>query len=1755
MDPSSVVATPTTAPLSRALSARSLRREILARFGLVATVPLVGAVLLHGLVLTRHNRLNAEHEIAQVAQTIAERVGSHFTEHRQAISALAGLIAADQNFSPAHIGLELSVTYSAYPAFDTLLAVNREGGIISASTGRTAPGTARSGPTAAFSDRDYFQAALTTGTPFISRAVRDAHFGADPIVAVSAPVPGANGQIAAIVVGSLNLGRLQKLCTADTTAAAHDVVVLDSDQQVVFSTVPDLYAPLTIPAGVPFGPAQSRERALPTVGEMESKPQRAGAKLVARSDFLVSAGHPLWSVIVFQDTAVAFEESRSFWNRSALVAAIVALFAYLVSRRLATRIIAPMEALASAIDRFKLGASVSPEPPPSIASFHETRLLWSGLLGMAARLDQSYYQLAQSQSELRYANNGLETEVALRTSELADELERRAAAEADLRRLALVAEHTSNIVVITDADSHIVWTNPAFTRITGYAFSEIKGCKPGSFLQGPDSDPATIAHMRECLRARRGFHVQMANYAKDGRRYWLEIDAQPVIGPDGQITNYVAVETDITERRQAEAEIASYRERLELALGAANTCTWDNDLVADRLILDSRWSVMLGGEPLPVETTARRLLTIVHPDDRHAALATRRRLDHGHDTDYDVEQRVRTVKGDWLWIRSVGRVLGRDARGHVTRIIGTNTDITARKQAETQLLRQKEFLATLQRITLYLLARRDLKDVFQTLIEQATSLLCAPIGELLLKDGDELVLCAHTHDATFAGPFRIGRESAPLSWRAHDSRQPVIIDNYAAAPEREIRPETLGSRAVAIIPIVLGDACVGVLSLGRTAEGRTFLDDDLAHCTLLAQMAALVLHNAGIRETALREAADRTTALQESEARARALFDLSPVIIALLAIPEGRIIELNAAALQAIGYTREEAYGKTTRELNLWADEAERDRHLAELQTKGHVSGSEIRLRRKDGTCIHCLYSSTLVTLGGQIYSLNTVQDVSKLKRTEHALRESEGRFRAVFDESPLILALASMTDGRIVEVNAAALDGFGATREEILGRNSAELHLWVDPAAQDRYRQLLLTNGVVINFETRLQRRSGEIFTVLFSGRIITIGGEPYSLNSIQDISARTRSEAERDRTLALMHATLESTADGILVVNAEGHVETYNHVFAEMWRLIPATSGHALDEERLIPAILAQLVAPERFLISLRDLYSGSEAEVFDTLQCTDGRLFERYSHPQFIANLPTGRVWSFRDITERHRAESALRASEERFRVLADVSPVGIYSTDPTGRCTFVNRRWCEIAGLSLEQALGDAWQVALHPDDSEKVIRRRTIAEKNDGAPPAEFRFVRPDGTVTWLVGQFRAQHDTGGTIVGYVGTITDISTLKHAEAEREKMELQVRQAQKMESLGTLAGGIAHDFNNILTGILGFTDLARLSLAPGHAAHECLDHVLRSGQRARELVRQILTFSRSSHSERTRHQLHHEVAEALQLLRSTLPAMVEVEKNIDQRTPPVLADATQVHQIVMNLCTNAWQALPPRGGRLTVTLESVTVTVAQASSHPDLAPGPYVRLTVADTGSGMSATTLEHIFEPFFTTKAVGKGTGLGLAVVHGIMKSHQGAITVHSSLGVGTTFQLYFPALVSAAPAAVLTDSCDIPRGHGERILFVDDDEASGHAIERLVASLGYEVVRFTSPVLALQLFSAQPAEFGLALVDLAMPDLPGDALAENLLALRPELPVVMLTGFVEPERQAAILASGVRQVLAKPPSIPELARAIAEHLTILPPAT
>jgi nitrogen-specific signal transduction histidine kinase len=400
-------------------------------------------------------------------------------------------------------------------------------------------------------------------------------------------------------------------------------------------------------------------------------------------------------------------------------------------------------------------------------------------------------------------------------------------------------------------------------------------------------------------------------------------------------------------------------------------------------------------------------------------------------------------------------------------------------------------------------------------------------------------------------------------------------------------------------------------------------------------------------------------------------------------------------------------------------------------------------------------------------------------------------------------------------------------------------------------------------------------------------------------------------------------------------------------------------------------------------------------------------------------------------------------------------------------------------------------------------------------------------------------------------LRDLTETSQAEEARAHLEMQLRQAQKMEAIGTLAGGIAHDFNNILGAVLGNAELALSTMAAENAARPFVQQILKSADRASSLVRQILAFSRPHDQQRRPLRLDGVIREAVQLLRSTLPTSIVITTDIESATPTVLADSGQVHQVLMNLCTNAGHAIGERPGRLRIALNAVDLDAAAAAAIPELGAGRFAVLSVSDDGIGMDRETLLRIFEPFFTTKEPGVGTGLGLSVAHGIMRAHEGSIRVETERGRGTTFHLYFPASQAAPAAEVAEAEAPPPRGRGERVMLIDDEIALVTVGRMVLERYGYSVTTFTDPVAALAALTHGAADVRLVLTDLTMPGIGGLELAREVQRMRPGLPVLLTTGYTGKLDSVTLGKDGVVGVIQKPFTATALGHAVHAALGAL----
>jgi PAS domain S-box-containing protein len=512
------------------------------------------------------------------------------------------------------------------------------------------------------------------------------------------------------------------------------------------------------------------------------------------------------------------------------------------------------------------------------------------------------------------------------------------------------------------------------------------------------------------------------------------------------------------------------------------------------------------------------------------------------------------------------------------------------------------------------------------------------------------------------------------------------------------------------------------------------------------------------------------------------------------------------------------------------------------------------------------------------------------------------------------------------------------------------------------------------------------------------------------------------------------------------------------------------------------------------------------------------------------------------------SGRKKAEERFRVAVESSPNGMLMVDQTGRIVMVNREAERLFGYARQELLSQPIEMLVpvryrgqHPGNRGFFYSDPRTRVMGAGR---ELFGLRKDGSeIPIEIGLTPIEMDEGLFVLS---SVVDISPRKESERALRESEERLRQSQKMEAVGTLAGGIAHDFNNLLSAIIGYGELVREEVRTSETLRADMDELLMAADRGKKLVERILAFSRRQEPDRRPVSLAPVAQEASNLLRSMLPATIEIVRSIEPNTERVMADVTSIHQVLMNLATNSAHAMP-RGGRLKITLSQHYVRDSEARSYPDLHEGPYNVLAVEDSGTGMDQATRERAFEPFFTTKAPGTGTGLGLAMVHTVMREHAGAVILKSEPGVGTLVRCFFPSLASDATEPP-PDLHDIPEGNGQRILYLDDEPSLARLGQRRLESLNYQVKSETSGGRALELLRSDPAAFDLVVTDYTMPKMTGLDFSEAVHNIRPDLPVILLSGFIEDLPQDRLAGARIARLIRKPASLEELATAVHQVL-------
>jgi PAS domain S-box-containing protein len=882
-----------------------------------------------------------------------------------------------------------------------------------------------------------------------------------------------------------------------------------------------------------------------------------------------------------------------------------------------------------------------------------------------------------------------------------------------------------------------------------------------------------------------------------------------------------------------------------------------------------------------------------------------------------------------------------------------------------------------------------------------------------------------------------------------------------------------------------------------------------------------------------------------------AIFDAqaAPVIVTDKA---WRIVFANQAVLELLGYERAELEGRHVDDI-IPDQLRARYRRLREVQN-GKPSGGALQgeriVRTKDGRELPVSLAVRPARVGGEEYRVASLIDISQQKEAE---QETIERLYSIIEHSEVGVSVIQVgEDGAFAfeNVNPVIERLTGLKRDQVRGRGPEQLFP-ADHAESlvAQYRRAV-EEGAPRQYEQSAETREGKRTLRSTHVPVRSRDGHVHRLLALTyDITEQRRAE----KALAAARKSLSETEEkfqkvfaasphpiGITDV-ATGQLLEVNDAFEHLYGY---TRAEALGKTT-VELGLWDAEQRGRMVEHLREHASFRELEVAGK---------DRHGRP--LALVLSGElididgraclVTYVHDVTEREAAKRALVESEALFAKAFRASPDALVVLDgKTGRFIEVNDGFERLFGRARADVLGktslelDLWEDPLERERGRAILyEERTLRDFPIIARAASGQLRN------CLLSAEHIELASGRSIVAIIRDVTEKLRTERAKAE---LEAQLRQAQKMEALGTLAGGIAHDFNNILGAIMAYSELIKLDIHLPQQIESYLLELRRAGERAKDLVQQILTFSRRQPQQRRPIRLENAVREALNLLRSTLPATIEIQVRLTGEVPLVLADPALIHQVLTNLGTNGAHAMRNGRGRLEIELDDVSIDAPTANARPELLPGRYARLTVRDDGEGMDQETLKRVFEPFFTTKGPGEGTGLGLAVVHGIVRDHEGAIFVTSELGKGTTVSVYLPEHTVGLDAAQEPPP-ELLRANGETVLFIDDEAVLCRSVAGLLERLGYRVTARSDPAEALEIFRQKPQAFDVVLTDLTMPGLTGVDVAREILKLAPGKPVLMMSGYSSSWTPESLRTLGVLDLIVKPLGAARLSQSLAAAL-------
>lgn len=875
--------------------------------------------------------------------------------------------------------------------------------------------------------------------------------------------------------------------------------------------------------------------------------------------------------------------------------------------------------------------------------------------------------------------------------------------------------------------------------------------------------------------------------------------------------------------------------------------------------------------------------------------------------------------------------------------------------------------------------------------------------------------------------------------------------------------------------------------------------------------------------------------LQESNERFAKAFESSPAPMIISEIDSGLFIDVNQQLLKMFGYAREEVIGRTSKEIGIWQEPEERGRVVALFSKGAAISNYPVMFLTKSGEPRSVLWTVERITIHGQELMLSLINDITEQKKAEEKLKESEEKFVLAFNSSPDAVNINRLEDGLYMDANAGFTELTGFTKDDILGKTSSELNIWCNPADRQRLIQCLKKKGYCENLEANFRRKDGSVTTALMSARIISLGDVPHIISITRDISRLRKIEREVLEQKLLFETMFNAIDDGVVITDTNRKI-----LFAN--RGMKKTFGYKPEELK---------GKTTEILYARSEFYQTAGKNVYHKNALSQDRIYITAYKDKSGKNFPAetygvklydqdnvwiGNLGIMRDISKRQKAEA------ERDRLIAAIEQTreAIVITDRDANIQYVNPAFELLTGYTSAEVLGqnprilksgeqeqdfyqDMWQTLT----SGQTFSCRMVNRRKDGSHFTEEVNISP------VV-------DRDGMVVNYVAVKRDIT-------EQILLESQLHQAQKMEAVGRLTGGVAHDFNNILGVIIGYAEMALEDAPPGEKIHGDLSKILDAAERSADIVRQLLAFSRKQTISPKVLDLNRAVTGTLKLLKRLIGEDIDLAWLPAPGDLLIKMDPVQIDQILANLCVNAKDALASVG-KITIETARVRFDNVYCASHVGFQPGEFVQLSISDNGCGIDKKALSHIFEPFFSTKELGRGTGLGLSTVYGIVKQNNGFINVYSEPGRGTIIKIYLPENAAGHLGEIEKTVAADSTGFGETVLVVEDEPVLLTMAQKMLEGLGYVVLTADRPSEALKIAEKYPGNIDLVFTDVVMPEMTGKEMAGLIQSLQPKTKILYMSGYTANViAHNGILDEGIN-FLQKPYSRNELAQKIRDIL-------